>query len=1233
MRAIKQMTVHAFAVLFCVVAVGACGGTMNTGGVPAWLPPADTTLPPLADLDAWLESTPTTAAERLSLSFGLETAGDVEAALAVLLEHVGPTGDAWLDTAIAQRVWAFRDISTTFGERVGTVAPDMVADVAVAPAARLLWQMANVLTLHREHRYGMNAGLFERGPLGSPTTWRVAGPLSSFPTLDIDVATDVEQTERLQAEVMRASGPVRTLRVATRGSGATLESPLSGIFIAESFFETAGTGEVLLRIATGSAFVASVDGVDVARRGPEQTYTGNDRWVRFAVNPGVHRLRIRLGAEQAGTRFAVQLLPLDDVAIVGFDADLGEGASVAGVGEVGPNWSLAERVGTLQGGGLQWLVASAVALDTGAGEPAAKLLEFVGPVTSAHPVIALHASRMAAVADTMEPARRVEFALQAAASSVDAWRPASGAWLDIASAYLREGQFDAAESALDAIAVSEADNYAVQLALAELYGNMGWSELRRAAIERAAALFPRHCPTVSRAMDDRIGRGISIAPADLPEEWLMCDATWRTIAERYHVPRGELTEALEIAARIDTREPGNHRADLAVDLAIALGDIPRADALLEEFERWSPYDARGARMSDVALAGGDRTAASSALDQLLETSPNSIADTMARAYVNSTAVLERYRRDGLEIVQAYQDEAPAYDGAVVYVYDYGMTRVFDNGDAIELVHQILEVRTRDALGELGEMGIPSGATLLTARTIKPDGRWYVPDDIAGKDSISMPNLERGDFIELEWMAPVYAGLDELPAFRSSRFYFASFDGPFHESIAQYVQSEAASSGPFALDVRGENVEVTETREDGLIVHTAQTHGSVPPVMEARAVHAAEWLPSSRAARGYTWEVARREYEEAFEALLVPTDSLTAGVAELLSDVRGARAQVRTLYRFISDDVPDFGGFFSTPASWTWESGEGERAPLFIAMLRAAGFEPQLVFVRPWDQDFSNSDIPDIGVYDLSAVRIPTREGDIWVEPDFERYPFGYLRPDGQRCRGLVIAGPDAGSWVTTPELPTSLETSEIDVTVAVQDGGAAQVQIRERVPLRVAHGFRLFAQSADDEREIARQLEASLANSFPGVSDLDVTFDGMEDTDAPIGVTYSFTSTGFTTARDGGLVFEGEIFSRPLANWYASRATRTTDMLLGTPLFERLTVRFEAPSGWRVSDVPTDANGAWEDVTWSRTFSRSPGQVTMRRNLELPVRRVAATAYPALAESLNALRAGDTVRIAFAPEE
>ena len=1202
-------------------ALAACGGASS-------IPIADplvgiaADLPADAELDQWLNSIPQSAEEALLRSFTLQAAGRHDDGIREVAALRGDS--AWTDVAIALRAAQFRHSAPSFDELAWTEEAE-----GAHPIARGLRAQLNALIGYREYRYSMAPGLHSGASSGLPESWRSIGPLDSLTTLYYGRPTPVDASDRLPDSVELESGALRTLRARVGAAGVRLPFSTNGRYVAETFFRTTESGQVLLHVSGGDELRVEVDGAVVFDHPPEESYAAQSRWIWLETEPGLHRVRLQMGITRSASTIGLHVTPSGSVRIDCFSAECdGTSASSSAVRAT----TLSELMVGEALDDLGWLVAADVAVESGASELAYRLLNEMPESPSA--VLLYHASRLTDVLYQVAPTQRADLSRTFLEAAEGAWEGASAARLRIARLLIEQELYDGADEILAPLAQERSDDFHVRSAMADLYLERGWHALARQSLERAAVQFPRHCPTIGDLVDQRIARGEPVDTESLPPAFLDCDQVQRAVIEETLLPGGRLEEAAAIARVLASRNPSSRRyAWLAADVLAAAGHQDEARAVWEEYREWT-YDVGTAEMweADLGLSSGDLEDANLSLRQIEAEYPAQVRDGMARAFLAGTEPFAEIRRDGAAAIADYLAEEPTYEAGVVFVLDYGVTRLFEDGSGVDLVHQIVEIRNRDALGDLGETGIPPNAHLLRAAVHKRDGRVLIPDDIAGKDSISMPNLEVGDFIELEWAEEVYGPWANRAVYRTGRFFFQSFDGVFHESTVRYV-FPAAFEPDVVLDARNLPAPPVVERTDDTVSYLISVERSIPEVYDGFSIHSAEWLPSARAAHDYDWEDAIVRYTDAIEGLVIETESLAAGAEELVADATSDVEAVRRIFRFVSDDIIDFSAFMTTPASWTWEAGEGEALPLLVAMLRAAGFEPEVLFVRPWEQDWSDSSIPDSLIYDLSAVRVPTSAGDIWLEPDFERYPFNYLRLDAQGCEAVVITGPRRGEFVTTPQWDDAMERSHIRAEIDLDEEGDAEVEIVEGIPLRLAHGFRLYVQSADDLRDVERQLEGGISMTFPGVDDVDLRIDGLDESDGPLEVTYTFTSRGFADRLDGELVFDGDFFARYVANWYAERPEIEHALFVAMPVLEAVEVVMNAPAGWAITDAPEGSSRSFAESFWTRTYEVEGRTVTIGREIHLPIQRVDPASYPEFADFLVELASGDILRVRMAPGE
>src|SRR5262249_10601916 len=146
------------------------------------------------------------------------------------------------------------------------------------------------------------------------------------------------------------------------------------------------------------------------------------------------------------------------------------------------------------------------------------------------------------------------------------------------------------------------------------------------------------------------------------------------------------------------------------------------------------------------------------------------------------------------------------------VLDRPVRRVFATGARLTLTHNIIRVQDKDAIDKFGEVQIPGDADVLTVRTIKADGTTREPEELAEKETISVPDLEPGDYVEFEYVDPASPPGAFPGGFLAERFYFRSYDAPLYRS--EYLVA-APSEMKMQVDRRGEGVpQMTVEESDG-----------------------------------------------------------------------------------------------------------------------------------------------------------------------------------------------------------------------------------------------------------------------------------------------------------------------------------------------------------------------------------------------------------------------------------
>src|SRR5262249_54266877 len=181
-------------------------------------------------------------------------------------------------------------------------------------------------------------------------------------------------------------------------------------------------------------------------------------------------------------------------------------------------------------------------------------------------------------------------------------------------------------------------------------------------------------------------------------------------------------------------------------LARQLGDV---------FEFWGKRaEAVTAREQALAIDGGDLT-----LRRALE-----------RARTGKEPLAD-YTIDTKTALAAYEGQRGAEDAAGAYVLDMAAIRVYPDGSMLDRIHIIQKILDQAGISELAEVSIPAGAQILTLRTLKPDGSSLEPESIEGKDTVSMPGVQVGDYVEYEFLEAHSPRGPGEPGFTAANFYF------------------------------------------------------------------------------------------------------------------------------------------------------------------------------------------------------------------------------------------------------------------------------------------------------------------------------------------------------------------------------------------------------------------------------------------------------------------------------
>ncbi len=720
---------------------------------------------------------------------------------------------------------------------------------------------------------GAEAGAFEAAAklYGCVEKARLAGPFGHLAAADHRVHYEAERAgpwpavfrrDPLRLEAPRVQ-PTERMGCAVRAPGAA-----PGIYYVETFVDLPADREVL--IAVQGAFAIFVDDTEVLTRDTKVWGI----WPRFATRVRLEGGRHRILARVAGAETSIRL-----------QTPTGAPLGLTGSDDPAPPYTLTPPEILADPNALApFLAAAGVPQQRGvprlpssfdAGDPIARALaaymahiegqDDLGAVLleplvrdpdaaprpddrcglrwlprATGPALALAATLVEK--DPIYPAAQARDCLKetrqrAAEKDPELWSPRFWLLLDEAD---KAGVPDVAPK-LAALADHFREVPDILRGLAAIYARIGWKPEHHQAVKLAAERFPDDVDALHDRLrlydEDGEAEGADRIAARIRK----LDPEAEVDFER-DVERRDFRAAIRELGRLGKLR--KDRRDIAVritDLLTRAGTSQESLAKLEAALQKKPLDPE-ARLSlaDARLARGDRSALGRALVDAIHAGAETAPLREAIDLVEGMTELTPYRIDGRKVIAEFEAQKPNMPGTAARVLDYSTIWIHADGSARMLEHEILYIQEREGIQEQAEQR-PRGL-LLKIRTLKRDGRVLEPEIVPNKETITMPHLEIGDYIETETITTLRGDGQGGQRFEGPRWFF-------REEKIPYFRSEFITISPKnrPLDIEtGGTVPRPEVSESGALVMRRWRVDKSPALPEEKAsAPIQEFLPNVR----------------------------------------------------------------------------------------------------------------------------------------------------------------------------------------------------------------------------------------------------------------------------------------------------------------------------------------------------------------------------------------------------
>ncbi len=1035
--------------------------------------------------------------------------------------------------------------------------------------------------------------------LACPTEARVAGPFGPNVLSPFDATLPAEGRGPLAAryDLGPGRGETETASITARFCALPLgegeQGPGTRIVEASLSVETAG--RYVLAVGTSGSIQASVDGVVVGRVDRRRRTGEPVAYFPVELSAGEHELELKLASRVSSPQLSFTL----DRATDGYDPTVG---LVVPADLESP---LALFVGVDVLVLRHELVAARERLRGRLSETSSAAMLVLGArVAAADPF----------VPNTQREDDERRLVTWAAARDPSAHGPA------LRLAELETGELEAL-AMLREVAARFPQLASIGLELAGALAEAGYEADADAALARAAAARPEACAVVAARFDAEIDRGRVPKAAELAPALVACDAR-NEVRYELAMARHDWAAAREEIARLEPLLTPARRRALLLGVARASGDAAAETRLVAEIEREGEPGENVVPAADRRYAANDRAGALALVRAEAAREPRGASDLRRiELALAGEDVMQPFRVDGLEVIRRFEASGRSYEGqAAVLVFDYMVVRVFEDGSAIRLVHQIHRLQTNEGVERYGELRL--GGRALTVRAVGRDGRLREPDEIGAR--IDMPPLEIGDYVEYEYVSDVAPEWGD--GYLSGGWVFQSFSQPFDHSEIVFVV-------PRGLDLhivpRGP-VPPPETREEGgLRVHRYLMTEQRALAREPNALDEPPILPGLRAGARVTWD---RMFDAVRDRLLDVDPEDPAAVRLLRTEILGGaelapRARVQRIHRWVVENVEDGGDFFGS-APLMLAARQGQRARVLRYLLELAGVPAKIAFARSIAGERPDPNVPDADVYGQVLVVAEPGGAPLYLTTAMRGASHALLLPAVRSQEAIVIT--DGLPRVVLPSDQGPLTGLRVDGDVQVEGDGRASLRLRVAFTGGAGAEMREAIRQippAERGRLIAERFAPSIV---PGaVADpASISFRGLDDWESDFEIELAMASSGLVRRGPDGLYLV-PLFPASLDARFAQLPTRTTTQLVGETDVA-VTLRIHGP---RVVRAPSSRSlaGPGGAVAALEVGREADGSLRIARRVRVPLAAIPVSEYPTFAAFCRAAGELENAPIVLAP--
>ncbi|RDV37749.1 hypothetical protein DV096_11555 [Bradymonadaceae bacterium TMQ3] len=1103
---------------------------------------------------------------------------------------------------------------------------------------------------------------------GVPLQWRVSPLMSPWRLLDFDKAYSPEEGgwlgDQYRSPQIARPSPANwqpTRRVALERPGQGLGLGESGVYYLEATLQVAGAeAQEVAMFGDFSAAAKVWVGTTEVLEYREEDYEAGRYVRRLRLEPGMHRVLVKL-AYEAGYRDRLDLRVVPAAGAVWGEErvrfvetpqvrERPEVGPVEVMGQVQRSWEVEPLRGVAtmpeQAGvsGLWWAAVSALeAHQPQAFEAIVRTLEARFDGVLPVPAELLKAEQVLTRWDLPGDLREAQALM--AVRRAHTLRPQLLSVLVALEQRLRRGGSDeerrrVLEAARDQAVDAQGNlrDIGPLKAWAAYVAGQGVRAVAEEAWREVIEVAPSDCEAASSLQDLYALRSYAPHPSQVTEGWEACPALYGAWVQA----RGEAFE--ERLAWLE-RQAARRPLEVARQVELArflrgINDSERALNVVTNARRVQPWETRlWLAEADLLLSLGRNEEARAALARDRERYGSTARVDWMIHEIDGSLPLQEAMPDGLAAARAEFARAPvapagegldvgsergAEAGAMAldeayYVLDYAARRYFPDGSSWTLTHTVVRLMTRGAIDRYAEVELPRGARQVLVRTIKASGAVRVPEEVAGKGTLSMPGLEPGDMIEVAYLQHAGPGTFRTHI-EGMRFFFRMADISTRHS--EYVLLGTDDLGFISAN----GAPAPEPVEIGGIkgvrfVATDQRR----PTPEPLSVSSEEFLP---------WV---QEYHVGVEGGAIESDRRYVVNAMMASDrvgpaleEQGARwlgrplragqkasdVEVREIFYQVSEAFAQPSPLaLTTDANHAVQLWRGSPLVVLRTLYRRMGVDAELYLARGQEQPDARHPVGDFGRYRRPLLRVvlPESEAVVWLEAAGPDAMFGAVDGDVQGQPALCVSCTEYEE-VRVEGDDGRLPARAIAVEGAIDSEGTLRAEATYTYGGMRAVRVRGALRARSDEADRDRYVDAIAQELFSGARVDAYEVQNASEVDAPLRLKITLSREDFARQVDATWRTDTTLFSEELASVYASRDRRALPMRVGYERYQTYDLRLRLPDGANLNEATLRATDLSLEGAYGSYRRRSwleGGELRVEAEVALPRQRVMPEDYEA----------------------